>query len=271
MDALTDRIGVWQIESYFYSAFQPTPAGREIVSHEFKKLKQRFFAPPRMEKGGRESVLNDPVNIVFVYIGTTTYLLHFQGFLTLFQARFQRPLLFNAHHVCVYVCVRVADVVLNSQNCSLGELFLAYDQSGSGYMSHDDFITFMKSLPIRLQSEQIKGIIQKVSHEHGQSHMIATPYLLTMHDRGIWNAPPHLSCDPPALLPMGPSSTGGCLGRRLRDAGGAHDGAEAGTRGPGRARVPVEVLRGPRPVRHVLPQYPHRREGASAHRPSIHS
>lgn len=68
----------WQIESYFDSAFQPTPAGREIVSHEFKKLKQRFFAPPRMEKGGRESVLNDPVNIVFVYIGTTMYLRHFQ-------------------------------------------------------------------------------------------------------------------------------------------------------------------------------------------------
>lgn len=55
------------------------------------------------------------------------------------------------------------DVMLNHNNLDLEDLFSQYNTSGSGYMSHDEFREFMRSLPVSIRNDQIREIIYKVS------------------------------------------------------------------------------------------------------------
>jgi hypothetical protein len=53
-------------------------------------------------------------------------------------------------------------VQLNAQGVELENMFRQFNESGSGFLSHDEFTAFMQSLPVKLRNEQIRDIIRKV-------------------------------------------------------------------------------------------------------------
>lgn len=56
--------------------------------------------------------------------------------------------------------------MLNANNVDLEDLFYQYNTSGSGFMSHDEFREFMRSLPgVPIRNDQIREIIHKVWYE----------------------------------------------------------------------------------------------------------
>jgi hypothetical protein len=68
--------------------------------------------------------------------------------------------LYDIHQLPFLPSIWVADlacglfavqVTLNQRELTLRELFEEFDTDGSGFMSHDEFTEFMKSLPVRLR------------------------------------------------------------------------------------------------------------------------
>jgi hypothetical protein len=74
-------------------------------------LKEAFYRPPRVGEEKLESAMSDLANIVFVYI----------------------------------------EVLLRQQALELRTLFDQYDADGSGAMDHEEFTTFMHTLPLNLR------------------------------------------------------------------------------------------------------------------------
>lgn len=58
------------------------------------------------------------------------------------------PPIWAADFVCGCSAVQVT---LNQRELTLRELFEEFDTDGSGFMSHEEFTEFMKSLPVRLR------------------------------------------------------------------------------------------------------------------------
>lgn len=102
-------------------------------------LKEKFYRPPTHENVKEEEAMKDLANIVFVYL----------------------------------------EAVLNVKRMVLKDLFDEYNKSGSGFLSHDEFTSFMRSLPLDLTGAKIRDIIHKVDSD-GKACFLS--YMHTFND-----------------------------------------------------------------------------------------